>query len=329
MDNDSNDDLDVMFDDNQSGAEEAPKTPAEGAAQNSTEEKKDTEAATSGADKDATAGGEEKAAEAGEGAEAQGKPPVGEGEPAAPATPPAEPAKPETKPLTAEEVRQIIAERDDQTRSAAKAVDEEEQQILRTYYPQGLSNVLVDEKSGREIRTPQDVVELSGGEMTVEEAAQWLMNEQTKLDRSIADIKQSARELAETNYNFKEGATRVMTKYAPIFDKYPALQRKIYDGYMKQVKMDNEKDLILSAPDIEDYYATVMEPYVMAFNYSQKGATAPAAPAAPSAGQPKIPESKQTAADRLDITGDGGSGGGDNAPDPNDPEANLNKLFGE
>jgi hypothetical protein len=97
---------------------------------------------------------------------------------------------------------------------------------------------------------------------------------------------------------------------------------------MKTVKMDNEKDLILSAPDIEDYYAEVMEPYVMAIGY-QPQAAAPTAPAAAATAEaPKIPESKQTAEDRMDVGGDGGSGG-DTEADPNDPDASLSKLFGE
>lgn len=242
---------------------------------------------------------------------AQDKPPVEKGEPAAQEQP---------KPLTAEEVRQIMSDVRDQERNSGKALEEAEKEVLAAYYPQGLSNTLVDESTGREIKSPQDVVDLSGGTMTTEQATQWLMNEQYKLDKQVADIKSSARELAEVNSNFKQGATRVIEKYKPIFDKYPQLQGKVYKNYMKTVKLDAEKDLILSAPDIEDYYADVMEPYVMAFGFQPTPAAAPTA---------AIPVSKQTAADRMDVGGDvgGDAGGGD--IDPNDAEATLNKFFGE
>jgi hypothetical protein len=245
---------------------------------------------------------------------AQDESPVEKGEPAAQEQP---------KPLTAEEVRQIMSDVRDQERNSGKALEEAEKEVLAAYYPQGLSNTLVDESTGKEIRSPQDVVDLSGGTMTTEQATQWLMNEQYKLDKQVADIKSSARELAEVNSNFKQGATRVIEKYKPIFDKYPQLQSKVYKNYMKTVKLDAEKDLILSAPDIEDYYADVMEPYVMAFGFQPAPAAAPAAPAA------AIPVSKQTAADRMDVGGDvgGDAGGGD--IDPNDAEATLNKFFGE
>lgn len=264
--------------------------------------------------------------------------------PAEPAAPPAEesktpaeesdkPAEEPAKPLTAEEARKLWQDIRDQERNSTKALDETEQEILKAYYPQGLSNTLVDESTGKELRTPQDVVDASGGQMSMEEAANWLMNEQAKLDRTVSEVKKSARELAETNYNFKQGAVRVLEKYQPIFDKYPQLQNKIYKNYMKTVKMDSEKDLILSAPDIEEYYADVMEPYVMAFSYQPQPAAAPGTPAAPASAPaggtpPAIPESKQTVADRMDVSGDGG-GGGDSTADPNDPEASLNNLFGE
>ena len=236
---------------------------------------------------------------------------------------PEEPVVDEPKPLTADEMRSIIADMRNQEYESSKMLETTEKEIMEAYYPQGLSNVLVDEKTGTEIRTPQDVVDLSDGTMTIDEATKWLMQEQYKLDKQVDEIKQSARKLAETNANFKTGATRVLEKYQHIFKEYPQLQEKVYKNYMKTVSMDNEKDLILSAPDIEDYYADIMEPYVLAFGF--KGKTAPAAQAAaPQA----IPVSKQTIDDRMDIGSDVGSSSGDDV-DPNDPVASLNNLFGE
>lgn len=250
-----------------------------------------------------------------------GEPPVAEDKPAG-----EEPPKDAPKPLTADEVRSILTEVRTEERDSGKAIAETEQEVLNAYYPQGLSTTLVDEKTGQEIRTPQDVVDLSGGEMTIEEASSWLMNEQFKLKQQVEEIKQSARELAETNYNFKQGAVRVLEQYKPIFEKYPQLQQKVYKNYMKAVKMDNEKDLVLAAPDIEEYYRDFMEPYVMAFSYQAPATTTETAP---TEDKPKIPESKQTPEDRMDVGGDGGSGGGGSDADPNDPESSLSNLFGE
>lgn len=304
------DDLDSMFDDENTHATEET-TEATTDTSEQAAESQEAPAAEQAAEADAGAADETAPAEEAE-APAAPSQATDEGDSeAAPAAP---------TPLTADDVRSIISDLRTQERDSGKTLDQAEKEILDAYYPQGLSNVLVDEKSGRELRTPQDVVDLSDGEMTIEEASQWLMNEQYKLDRQIVELKQSARELAETNTNFKQGVTRVLEKYQPIFDKYPQLQRKVYNNYMKTVKMDNEKDLVLSAPDIEDYYADVMEPYVMAFQYQQTPSTS-------AAEKPKIPESKQTAADRMDISGDSGSGAAET--DPNDPDSELNKLFGE
>lgn len=236
------------------------------------------------------------------------------------------------KPLTADEVRTILADIDTQKRDNDKALADAEQDVIKAYYPDGLPTVLIDEGTGKELRSAQDVVDAAaaqGNEMTIDQAAQWLMKEQATFDKNMADIKQSAKDLAETNYNFKQGIIKVTTDYKDIFEKYPALQAKVYNNYMKAVKIDEKKDLVLTAPDIEDYYRDFMEPYVMAFGYQPKAAptAAPAPVATPAA--PAIPESKQTAADRMDIGGDAGTGGGDVEVDKNDPEATLNNMFGE
>lgn len=316
------DDLDAMFDEeNTQPAEGAPAAVADAPAEPTAPEAPKPEEAPT------------------EPPQGEPTPPAPEVQPQKPETPgaPSEPRQEEAapaKPLTAEDVSRLLSEERAREHDEAKSLDQMEKDVLAAYYPQGLSNVLLDEKSGREIRTPQDVVELSNGTMSTEEAAQWLMNEQYKLDAKIAEIKGSARELAEVNNNFRSGATRVLDQYKPIFDKYPALQQKVYSNYMKQVKVDDKKDLVLSAPDIEDYYRDFMEPYVMAFGFSQQQvaaaapappAGAPAAPAAP--GAPAIPDApRQTAADRMDVSGDGGVS---DEADPSDPNDSLSKLFGE
>lgn len=92
---------------------------------------------------------------------------------------------------------------------------------------------------------------------------------------------------------------------------------------MKQVTVDNQKDLILSAPDIEEFYDFAMEPYVLAYgNMQTQQQSAP-----PPEDKPKIPESKPSIKDRLDESGDGGSTGRE--ADPNDADESLKELFGE
>ena len=188
-------------------------------------------------------------------------------------------------------------------REIESATDE----VIEAYYPKGLSNVLIDEQTGREIKTPQDVIDLSGGEMSIEEATKWLMNEQFTLDRKVAEIKDSAREIAQNTIQFRKDGVSVIERYAPLFDAFPGVQRKVYDLYMKQVKADTEKNVILSAPDMQEFYDTFLEPYKMAFEQKTNQ---------PATKEPEKEEPpKPSVDDRLDISGDGGE---TEVDDPND-----------
>lgn len=226
-------------------------------------------------------------------------------------------------PLTKEDIQAAFREARETERNSTRELDELTDDVLKKYYPDGLSNVLIDEKSGKELRSPQDVVDASGGSMTIEEATQWLMNEQYKLDQDINRIKDDARNLAETNANFTDGIQRVLGKYKDVFAKFPDQQQKVYKAYMKQVKMDDKKDLVLSAPDIEEFYDFAMEPYMLAYGNLQ--ANQPASQ--PTAEAPNIPDSKPSVNDRLDESGDGG--GGKYEADPNNADESLKELFGE
>lgn len=235
------------------------------------------------------------------------KKPDGTAAPTAPETPKAEePAAPQ--PLTKDDVKEVVTNLLTSERTSSREVEIASQEVLEAYYPDGLSNVLVDERTGKELRTPQDVVDASNGEMTTEQAAQWLMNEQYKLDQEVAKIKGQAREIAETTINFKRDATMALEKYAPLFEAYPHLQKKVFDRLMKQVKVDEKRNVILSAPDVMEHYDFYLEPYQKAFEFAtNKPATNPT--------PDPNPQPKPTAEDRMDENGDGGTSPVD---DPND-----------
>lgn len=232
-----------------------------------------------------------------------------EGDPKPPETPETPPAPEEpATPLTKNDVEAIISNLRNEERNSGRQLETTTQEVLEAYYPEGLSNVLVDERSGKELRTPQDVVDASGGEMTTDQAAQWLMNEQYKLDTQVAKIKEDAKKIAETTVNFKRDAVAAVEKYEPLFKAYPHLQQKVYDKLMKQVKYDKDKGVILSSPDVLEHYDDYLEPYQQAFEQStQQPATNPT----PDPSQPPKP----SAEDRMDISGDGGASPVD---DPND-----------
>jgi hypothetical protein len=232
-----------------------------------------------------------------------------------PETPPATEAPAAPTPLTEEGVRKLLQEARTEERNSITEVKDATQTVMEAYYPDGLSNVLVDEKSGKELKTPQDVVDASGGEMSTEQAAQWLMNQQYELDQNIAKIQKQAENIAETTLNFKRDATIALQKYEPLFKAYPQLQTKAYTLMMKQVKIDEEKGVILQAPDVLDLYDTYLEPYQQAYEIANQAPATNPTPA-PGAPAPATPPAKPGQADRLDENGDGGAN--TEVDDPND-----------
>lgn len=233
--------------------------------------------------------------------------------PKAPETPP---TPEEPKPLTRDDITSVIQNIRTEERDAVKAVETATNEVLEAYYPEGLSNVLVDQSTGKELRTPQDVVDATNGQMSLEQAANWLMNEQYKLDTEIAQIKTNAKQIAETTVSFKRDSVAAIQKYEPLFKWQPHLQKKAFDLLMKQVKADTEKGVILQAPDVMDLYDTYLEPYQKAYEFAnQQPATNPTPPA------PEPP--KPTAEDRLDDGGDGGASS--DVDDPNDFAQQVSK----
>jgi hypothetical protein len=141
------------------------------------------------------------------------------------------------------------------------------------------------------------------------------MNEQYKLDQDIAKIKNDAKGIAETTVKFRQDGVAVLQKYEPLFKAYPQLQEKVWNTYNPLVKADKDKNVILSAPDMQNFYDTFLEPYRMAFELGQnKPATAPEAPPTPPA-TPSVD-------DRLD---EGGDGGQSPVNDPNDFAQQVSK----
>lgn len=226
--------------------------------------------------------------------------------PEAPETPPA----PETpQALTKDDVKSVVSDLLNTERTSSKELETTAKEVLDAYYPEGLSNTLIDEKSGKELRTPADVVAASGDTMSTDEAAQWLLNEQYKLDSQVSKIKNDAKTIAETTVNFRRDSMTVLQKYEPLFKAYPTIQKKVFDKLMEQVKVDKDKGVILSAPDVMSHYDFYLEPYQKAFEFStNKPSTAPTPPPG---GEPPKPGAE----DRMDESGDGGQ---TPANDPND-----------
>lgn len=223
----------------------------------------------------------------------------------------------EVQPLTRDDMREVMSSLRAEERAAETELKTATEQVIGQYYPQGLSNVLIDKNTGKPLRSAQDVIDATDGEMTPEQAQQWLMNEQAKLDESISKIKNDAAQVAETTVTFKREAEQALTKYAPLFEAYPHLQNKVFTKLMKQVRTDEEKGLILSSPDVMEFYDDALEPYQLAYEQkTNQPATNPINPQAP-------PSATPGTVDRLDEGGDGGAT--TQVDDPNDFAQQVNK----
>lgn len=230
-------------------------------------------------------------------------------EPTAPKTEEPVSEQPEAPaPLTKDDLQTAIKDVISSNQNSADTLDKTTEEVVSKYYPDGLSNKLTDSNTGKVLETPQDVVDASGGEMTIEEASQWLINEQFKLDRAVSDARADARKVAETTIKFERDSAEVLQKYEPLFKAFPGVQQKVWDAFKPLVKADEDKGFILSSPDMAQFYDTMLEPYRLAYEQqSQQPATNPVTP-------PPAPEPpKPTAEDRMDVSGDGG------VSEPNDP----------
>lgn len=234
---------------------------------------------------------------------------------------PQEPAAPQS--LTKEDVVDVISRLRNEERASTQDLQTATSEVLEAFYPEGLSNVLVDQTTSKELRSPQDVVDASGGDMSMEQAQQWLLNEQYKLDQNIAKIKNDAQGVAETTIKFKQDSIDVLQRYSRLFEAYPAVQSKVWDQYSKLVKADEAKGVILSAPDMREFYDTMLEPYRLAFEFSHNqsatNATTPPAATPPAPVTPGIN-------DRMD---EGGDGGVSPVDDPNDFAQQVTKALAE
>jgi hypothetical protein len=234
-----------------------------------------------------------------------------------PETPETPPAPEAPQPLTKDDVSSVVRDLLNNERSSSKELETTTKEVMDAYYPEGLSNTLIDEKSGKPLQTPADVVEASGGNMTTDQAAQWLMNEQFKLDTQVNKIKEDAKKIAETTVNFRRDAITAVQKYEPMFKQWPSLQQKVFDKLKKQIKVDEQKGVILSAPDVIEFYDDYLEPYQLAFeNSTQQPSTAPTPPPG---GEPPKPGAE----DRMDESGDAG------ATPPNDPNDFAQQVIKE
>ena len=74
-----------------------------------------------------------------------------------------------------------------------------------------------------------------------------------------------------------------MSKYDNVFKTIPGLQKGMFEGYLKTVKLDEATKIITDTPvTVADYYEPVLQ-IVSEYLNQNGGAAQPAAPAAPAA----------------------------------------------
>lgn len=224
--------------------------------------------------------------------------------------------------LTRDDFKSLLNELRTEERASTKQLDAVKSDIESRYYPNGISRVMVDEKTGLAIRTAQDVLDLADNpDLTIEQAESWRLAKQSEWDANVREIEDKIRNIAEQTVALETGTINVMNRYEELFKAAPQLERKLMAQYFKTVSVDKNTNTILSAPvDIEEFFDIALEPYQTAFE-AQKQATTTQQQTTTTP-----PIQKPSKDDRLDEFGDGAGGSDDD--DPDDFEAQLKKEFG-
>lgn len=164
------------------------------------------------------------------------------------------------EPLSAEDIKKILDERDNQAVIDKQRYKEISADITSDLYPNGFETNLKDEK-GNIIATAEDYQKYIDPEASLESAQRIIMTEQARLNREVQEAKDFISEKAELQNTMEREAVRVMVKYKDYFDKNPDIQPRIAEKYHKTLKVMGKT--IVEAPiGLEDFYDFAMKPYL-------------------------------------------------------------------
>lgn len=174
--------------------------------------------------------------------------------------------EPEEKFVPKEAIKEALRELNVETTEASTKRDALKQEVIEKLFPEGIDTQLRD-SDGDPITGIEDLKKLENpktGELfTDEEAAQWLLSAQQKLNKDREEIENYAVQVAETYLEVQQGAERVQKVYGEILEKDPELADRLVAAYDRTLIKDPKTNIILKAPlDVVEFYEVALSAHV-------------------------------------------------------------------
>jgi len=169
------------------------------------------------------------------------------------------------KHTTKDDIKEALREMEQEKELSAENRNELRSEVIKEMFPDGIDKKLYD-SAGDEIKGIDDVTKLinpkTGDYFTDEEAAQWLMDSNKKLNDDVAQLEAYADEIVDTNISLKDGADRVAELYGDVLEQFPEVADKLLDAYSRTLQKDEKTGIITKAPvDVVEFYAMALAPY--------------------------------------------------------------------
>jgi len=173
---------------------------------------------------------------------------------------------PVAPPTMAEIARDAIKEADTYRTEMETNRKAYHQEVIDTLYPEGVNRQLMD-ANGKPINGVSDLKKLVNPEtneyFTSEEAGEYLLDAQQKLNKELAEFDGGIDKIVDTNISLFDGAKRINAEYGELIKALPQEAQKIKDAYMKtQLVLHPKTGIIIGAKmPIEEFYELAFAPY--------------------------------------------------------------------
>lgn len=193
--------------------------------------------------------------------------------------------KPVSEPLSKDSIKEALRELNAEDKARTSELGTLKNEVIEALYPEGLDRQLRD-SDGDPITGIEDLTKLvnpaTNEYFTDEEAGQWLLSNQQKLNRDIENIEKYAAEVADTHIALRDGTERVKEVYGEFLEKNPDIADELMSAYDATLVKDEKSKLIIKAPvDVVTFYSVALKGHMAAVSkQAEEAAVADAAKAA-------------------------------------------------
>ena len=168
-------------------------------------------------------------------------------------------------PSTSEIVRDALKEAENIRISNEETRKAYHQEVIDSLYPEGVGRQLVDAE-GNPINGVGDLVKLINPEtneyFTRDEAADYLLAAQQKLNTELADFDKNIDTIVDTNISIQDGSIKVQKEYGELLKSMPDVAQKLQEAYFKTLVIDKKTNIIIKATvPVDEFYEAALLPY--------------------------------------------------------------------